>query len=111
ACGHAPTVLNVSVAMATLFVICAVAVLVFSARRRPRVAQIVFLLVAGFVFVNKVDSPQYCLWVLPFAVLALPRWGPILIWQASELVLSVANFLVLINQGNSSTGLPMWAYL
>jgi uncharacterized membrane protein len=111
ACGQSPTLLNLGVGLATLFAIAVVATIAVAAARRPRVAQVAFLLVAGFVLVNKVDSPQYCLWLLPLAVLALPRWGPLLIWQVSEVALTVANFLVLANQQNPSTGLPMWPYL
>jgi len=110
-CGHAPAVLNLGVGLATMFVVAAVCLLAVAANRRPRVPQVAFLLVAGFVLVNKVDSPQYCLWLLPLAVLALPRWGPLLVWQATEVAITVANFLVLVHQGNASTGLPMWAYL
>jgi uncharacterized membrane protein len=110
-CGQSPALLNLGVALATLFVVAAAAMVAVSANRRPRVAQLAFLLVAGFVLVNKVDSPQYCLWLLPLAVLALPRWGPLLLWQITEVVLTVANFLVLANQDKPSTGLPMWPYL
>ena len=110
-CGHAPGLLNLGVGLATLFVVASVALVAVAASRRPRVAQVAFLLVAGFVLVNKVDSPQYCLWVLPLAVLALPRWGPLLVWQLTEVVLTIANFLVLVNQENPSNGLPMWPYL
>lgn len=42
--------------------------------RRPRLAQGVFLMVALFLMVNKVYSPQYVLWLLPLLVLARPRW-------------------------------------
>lgn len=111
ACGQSPAVLNLGVGLATVFVLAAVAMLAVTARRRPRVTQVVFLLVAGFVLVNKVDSPQYCLWLLPFAVLALPRWGPILLWQATEVVLTIANFYALAHQDRPATGLPMWPYL
>ena len=52
----------------------------------PRLAQLGFLLVAGFLLVNKVYSPQYVLWLLPLAVLARPRWRDLLIWQAGEIV-------------------------
>jgi uncharacterized membrane protein len=110
-CAASPAVLNLGVALATLFVVAAVALLAVAARRRPRLAQIVFLLVAGFVLVNKVDSPQYCLWLLPLAILALPRWGPILTWQITEVVLTVANFYALAHQDQPTTGLPMWPYL
>ena len=111
ACGQSPAVLNLAVALATLFVVTVVLLIAVAAGRRPRVAQVAFLLVAGFVLANKVDSPQYCLWLLPLAVLALPRWGPLLLWQATEVLLTVANFLVLANQSHPSTGLPMWPYL
>ncbi len=67
-------------------VICAaVAVLGLTARQTPRVAQLAFLVVAGFLLVNKVYSPQYVLWLLPLAVLARPRWRDLLIWQAGEM--------------------------
>ena len=52
----------------------------------PRLAQLAFLVVAGFLLVNKVYSPQYVLWLLPLAVLARPRWRDQLVWQACEVV-------------------------
>jgi uncharacterized membrane protein len=68
-------------------VVCAaVAVLGLRAPETPRVAQLAFLVVAGFLLVNKVYSPQYVLWLLPLAVLARPRWRDLLVWQAGELV-------------------------
>jgi uncharacterized membrane protein len=58
--------------------------LVIGARRRPRVAQVVFLVVATFLIFNKVWSQQFVLWLLPLAVLARPRWGAFLAWQVAE---------------------------
>ena len=55
------------------------------APRTPRLAQLGFLVVAGFLLVNKVYSPQYVLWLLPLAALARPRWRDQLVWQAGEL--------------------------
>jgi len=52
----------------------------------PRLAQLGFLVVAGFLLVNKVYSPQYVLWLLPLAVLARPRWRDQLVWQAGEIL-------------------------
>jgi uncharacterized membrane protein len=63
-----------------------VAVLALAAPRRPRLAQLAFLVVAAFLLVNKVYSPQYVLWLLPLAALARPRWRDLLIWQAGEVV-------------------------
>ena len=59
-------------------------VLGLRAPETPRLAQLGFLIVAGFLLVNKVYSPQYVLWLLPLAVLARPRWRDLLIWQAGE---------------------------
>ncbi len=55
-----------------------------SAPESPRLAQLGFLIVAGFLLVNKVYSPQYVLWLLPLAVLARPRWRDQIVWQAGE---------------------------
>jgi uncharacterized membrane protein len=62
----------------------AVAVAGFRAPSTPRLAQLGFLVVAGFLLVNKVYSPQYVLWLLPLAALARPRWRDQLIWQSCE---------------------------
>ncbi|MFJ2578320.1 glycosyltransferase family 87 protein [Kitasatospora aureofaciens] len=74
--------------VAALMVLGCVAItwLGLSAPRRPRFAQLAFLVVALFVLVNKVYSPQYALWLLPLAVLARPRWRDFLIWQACEVL-------------------------
>jgi len=111
ACGASPTKLNVLASLSVGAVIAGVLVLVALARRRPRVAQIAFLLVAGFIMLNKVDSPQYALWLVPLAVLARPRWTEILIWQISEVVLGAANLYTLIALDHSDQGLPLGTYL
>jgi uncharacterized membrane protein len=61
-------------------------VLGVTAPSAPRLAQLGFLVVAGFLLVNKVYSPQYVLWLLPLAVIARPRWRDLLIWQAGEIL-------------------------
>lgn len=48
--------------------------LMLFAPRRPRLAQGAFLIVALFLMINKVYSPQYVLWLLPLLVLARPKW-------------------------------------
>jgi uncharacterized membrane protein len=82
----------------------AVALLGLRAPETPRVAQLAFLVVAGFLLVNKVYSPQYVLWLLPLAVLARPRWRDLLIWQAGELVYFVAVWTYLGGWLEGSTG-------
>jgi uncharacterized membrane protein len=61
-----------------------VLVLGLRAPRPPRIPQLAFLILAGFLLVNKVYSPQYVLWLLPLAALARPRWRDMIIWQAGE---------------------------
>ena len=63
-----------------------VAALGLTAPATPRLAQLGLLVVAGFLVVNKVYSPQYVLWLLPLAVLARPRWRDLLVWQAGEVL-------------------------
>jgi uncharacterized membrane protein len=91
--GQSPSVLNAAVACSLVALAAAVAVLALVAPRRPRVAQLAFLLVAGFLMLNKVWSPQYSLWLLPLAVLARPHWRSLLLWQATEAVLWVPRLL------------------
>ena len=95
--GHTVTPALVNRASWAFFVGVCVAVFVLGmlARRTPRIASLAFLVVAGFLLVNKVYSPQYVLWLLPLAVLARPRWRDILIWQAGEVFYFAAVWLYL----------------
>jgi uncharacterized membrane protein len=67
----------------------AIAALTLAAPRRPRLPQLCFLLLAAFLILNKVWSPQYVIWLVPLAVLARPRIWAYVIWQLAE----VAYFL------------------
>ncbi len=62
-----------------------IAALVFLAPRRPRVAQVAFLVVVLFLLVNKVYSPQYALWVLPLLALARPTWREWAVFNVAEI--------------------------
>jgi uncharacterized membrane protein len=95
--GHEVSADTVNLVSWLFFGLVCVAVLVLGlmAPRTPRVAQLGFLIVAGFLLVNKVYSPQYVLWLLPLAVLARPRWRDLLVWQAGELFYFAAVWLYL----------------
>ncbi|WP_457112770.1 glycosyltransferase family 87 protein [Marmoricola sp. URHA0025 HA25] len=88
---------RINVVSGVVFGLACVAILALglSAPRRPGVAQIAFLVVAAFLVVNKVYSPQYVLWLLPLAALARPRWRDLLIWQACELAYFAAVWIYL----------------
>jgi len=81
----AETINNVSLIFFGLWCV-GVAALGLAAPVTPRLAQLGFLIVAGFLVVNKVYSPQYVLWLLPLAVLARPRWRDLAVWQAGEIL-------------------------
>jgi uncharacterized membrane protein len=106
-CGGAPVWLNFWVAITTVGVIGAVSLLVLAAPRRPRVAQVAFLLVAGFLLANKVFSPQYVLWLVPLAVLARPRWRAFLAWQATEVVVLLTRFYFFVGNDKPGQGAPI----
>jgi uncharacterized membrane protein len=108
--GHSPTVLNAVVAVVLLLLVAGCAWLTLAAPVRPRVAQLAFLLVAGFLLLNKVWSPQYSLWLLPLAVLARPRWRSLLLWQAAEALLWVPRLLWYLGTDNRGVGIE-WFFL
>ncbi|MDQ2722760.1 MAG: glycosyltransferase 87 family protein [Actinomycetota bacterium] len=102
--GQAPTALN-AVSLALFLAVCAgVAWLGLTARRRPRVAQLCFLLLAGFLLTNKVWSPQYSLWLVPLAVLAVPRTRLLLGWMLLDAFVWVPRMFYYL--GVSNKGLP-----
>jgi uncharacterized membrane protein len=67
------------------------------APRRPRMAQLCFIVVALFLLTSKVWSQQFVLWLIPLAVMARPRWGAFLAWQAAEILYFLAFYAQLLN--------------
>ncbi|WP_448222193.1 glycosyltransferase family 87 protein [Gordonia iterans] len=47
-------------------------------------AQLMFLLVAGYLLVGKAWSPQHSLWLVPLAVLAIPHARLLLAWMVVD---------------------------
>lgn len=108
-----PAELLNKVASGAFILLCiAIAVLALAAPRRPRLAQLLFLVVAAFAITNKVYSPQYVLWLIPLAILARPRWRDVLIWQAGEIVYFVAIWWFLVGYGSTDENIkgmtPQW---
>ncbi|MGH3917214.1 MAG: glycosyltransferase family 87 protein [Pseudonocardiaceae bacterium] len=79
-----PTVLNLVSAALFLLACMAISWVALAAPRRPRLGQLCFLVVCAFLLTNKVWSPQYSLWLVPLAVLAIPRWKPLLAWMVLD---------------------------
>ncbi|SES14545.1 hypothetical protein CCYS_13760 [Corynebacterium cystitidis DSM 20524] len=99
-----PEILNAVTLM--LFVVACVAILVLGlkASRTPRIAELLFLIVACFLLVNKVWSPQYSLWLVVPAVLAIPHWRLLLSWMTVDML--VWPILMWHMLGVDNKGLP-----
>ncbi|MGF2952347.1 glycosyltransferase family 87 protein [Mycobacterium sp. THU-M116] len=97
-----PTVLNTVVAVSFALCCAAIAYVVLTAPRRPRVAQPAFLVVAVFLLTNKVWSPQFSLWLVPLAVLALPHRRILLAWMTIDALVWVPRMYYLYSEPNRS---------
>lgn len=102
--GQIPVVLN-SVSLGLLLIGClGIGWLALAAPVRPRLAQLCFLVVALFLLTNKVWSPQYSLWLVPLAVLAVPRWRLLLTWMAVDAAIWAPRMYYYL--GTANQGLP-----
>jgi uncharacterized membrane protein len=94
---------------------CAViAVIALGAPRRPRLAQLAFLIVAAFILTGKVYSPQFVVWLIPLLALARPRWRGFLVWQGVEALHWAAVWMYLgqvTSAGSSQHNLDMPYYV
>jgi uncharacterized membrane protein len=107
--GQHPTVLNL--VSATLFLLACGAIgwVALAAPRRPRLAQLGLLVVCAFLLTNKVWSPQYSLWLVPLAVLAIPRWKPVLAWMVLDALVWAPRMAYYL--GPERDGLPIEPFL
>ena len=99
-----PTVLNTVVAVLFVSACAAIAYIALTAPVRPRVAQLAFLVVAAFLLTSKVWGPQFSLWLVPLAVLALPHRRILLAWMTIDALVWVPRMLYLYGEQNK--GLP-----
>lgn len=98
------------IAIGVFALLCAgVAGLIVLSPRQPRVAPVLFLTLAAFLVTNKVYSPQFVMWLVPLAVLSLPRLRPLLLWQGAEVVYFAAVWWYLVDVEQPGDGLhPGW---
>ncbi len=103
--GETPVWLNTVSAL--LFAVCCVGIafVALHAPVRPRLAQLCFLVVAAFLVTNKVWSPQYSLWLVPLAVLAVPRWRILLAWMTVDALVWAPRMAFYL--GDDKKGLPI----
>lgn len=99
-----PSTLNLVTFLLFLASCIAIGIFGWKVQRQPRIAELVFLILVAFLMFNKVWSPQYSLWLVPFAALAIPNWPLVWSWGISELVLWPILTLTMLGQENM--GLP-----
>jgi hypothetical protein len=110
------TALSASAATAaTLLGLVAVAVatfvLAFSTRRRPRLAHVALVAVAGCLIVLKSLPVQSSLLLLPLVALAGLRWRDHLLWATTELAHFVGVWLFIAATNAPNRGMPAGFYL
>jgi uncharacterized membrane protein len=81
-------------------------VLTLAAPRRPRVAQVAFIVLALVVLTGKSWPVQASLWLLPLAALARPRWRDHLVWAGAEVTYFVAVWLFIAAASTPDRALP-----
>lgn len=99
-----PALLNTVVLALFVSFCAAIAYITLTTAQRPRVAQLAFLVVAAFLLTNKVWSPQFSLWLVPLAVLALPHRRILLAWMTIDAAVWVPRMYYLYSAPNQ--GLP-----
>ncbi|MGH3873841.1 MAG: glycosyltransferase family 87 protein [Pseudonocardiaceae bacterium] len=103
--GQTPVVLNLVSAALLLLACVGIGWVALAAPCPPRPAQLGFLLVGAFLLVSKVWNPQYSLWLVPLAVLAIPRWKPVLAWMALDALVWAPRMAYYL--GVDRQGLPL----
>jgi uncharacterized membrane protein len=113
AAGEPPSTLNRGVAASFLLCLGLIVVLALKAPRRPRLMQLLFLTVFAFLLTNKVWSPQFSLWLVPLALLARPRWRPMLAWQFAEALVLFTRFYFFVRNAdpNAQKGIGDWWFV
>jgi hypothetical protein len=92
-------------------VVVATVVLAFSTRRRPRLAHVALVAVAGCLIVLKSLPVQSSLLLLPLVALAGLRWRDHLLWATTELAHFVGVWLYIAAASVPNRGLPPGFYL
>jgi len=91
----------------------AIAIYIFELRNTPSLASLSFIVLATVMCASKVYSPQYALWLIPLAVIALidKRDLPAFwIWQGAEVIYHIAIWQHLASVTGAKFGLPLYGY-
>ena len=90
---HSPGLLN-AVTLALFAAAClGICFVALNAPVRPRLPQLGLLVVFAFLLTSKIYSPQYSLWLVPLAALAVPRWRLLIPWMTIDALVWVPTML------------------
>ena len=91
----------------------AIAIYIFELGNTPSLASLSFIVLATVMCASKVYSPQYVLWLIPLAVIALidkrdlhAFW----FWQGAEVIYHIAIWQHLASVTGAKFGLPLYGY-
>jgi uncharacterized membrane protein len=96
-----------------LLVLVAMVVFLVEIKHIPVLAEVSFILLAAILCIGKVYSPQYVLWLVPLAVIAIRDRSQLFafwLWQAGEVIYHVAIWQHLALVSGSHFGLPEFGY-
>lgn len=105
--------LNYLTVLTLLLVLVAMMVLLLEIPHALTLADVSFILLAATLCIGKVYSPQYVLWLVPLAVIALKDGSQLFafwLWQAGEVIYHVAIWQHLALVSGSHFGLPEIGY-
>jgi uncharacterized membrane protein len=99
--------------IALLTSLVAITLFIFSTRVTVQLADVSFIFLALVMAASKVYSPQYVLWLVPLAVIALRSRRDLhafWIWQIAEVIYHVAIWQHLATVTGAKFGLPLFGY-
>jgi uncharacterized membrane protein len=102
---------TINIASLVAFVVVFAVVWTIKARREPTFARwtLGFPLLVAFLITNKVYSPQYGLWLLPWFALALPRAREWVLFETADVAVFVTRFWF-FGHYEGGWGVPEWVF-
>jgi uncharacterized membrane protein len=102
---------TVNVASLVAFIVLFALVWAIKVRHEPAFARwtLGFPLLVAFLVTNKVYSPQYGLWLLPWFALALPRAREWVLFETADVAVFVTRFWF-FGQYEGGWGVPEWLF-
>ena len=99
--------------LALLIAVLVISVFIFATKETLNLADVSFIVLALVMVASKVYSPQYVLWLVPLAVIAITTRKDLhafWIWQIAEVIYHVAIWQHLASVTGAKFGLPLTGY-